>query len=358
MPAGMDTKVALIQSSVWGTAVDADVANMGFPLRTLPLAFGVGPNLIDDTMGGGGFAQDIVQGNIDIAGTPGAWLRFGASELLAIELAMGTAGTAVVEGATTAYRHPVTLADSLDGLMATLAVNKGTTIFEWASVKIHGFTITLRGGGERAEITFDMIAYPAKLSTDVGDPSTTTTMTTVTTYSPRQIVQGSHAVVRINPFSDAALDSGDVIQPNTVTFRYQRPMSGQFVVGGGRAISEPTLDNVPTISVTLEFSEYREAQHDALFIAAKNGTEYKMDLDIVHPSALAGTGFPYRHFFEIGRLALGQPDNPATSPGKIPFTLTLDAMNPETAPTGMAGLLRPFRLTSWNTLTTALLTAP
>jgi hypothetical protein len=350
MPAGMDVVVALSKGSAWGTAASVNAANKGFPLRTLPISFGIGPNLIDDTMGGGGFAQDIVQGNIDVSGTPGAWLRYGDAENLAIALAMGSTTTPIQQGTTTAWLHTFNLASTLDGLYATLAALKGTSVYEWPSLKIHGFTMTWRGGGERAEITFDAIAYPAKLSTDAADLPTNTTLAAVTTFSPRPIVQGFHTVIRMNAVSGAALAAPtDVIEPNEVIFRYQRPMSGEFFVGGGRAISEPTLDNVPTIQVTLNYGTYQVAAHDALFAAAKAGTEYKMDITMTHPSALAGTAFPYKIIIRIPRMALGQPDNAATGPGKIPFSITMDAMKPTVASAGMSGLLTPFDYQAYST---------
>ena len=350
MPAGMDVVVALAKGTTWGTAVSVNLANKGFPLRTLPIAYGIGPNLIDDTMGGGGFAQDIVQGNIDLAGSPGGFLRYGDSQHLAIALAMGSTTTPVQQGTTTAWLHTFSLASSLDGLFATLAASKGSSIYEWPSLKLTGWTLTLRGGGERAEIAFDAIAYPAKVSTDTADLPTNTTLAAVTTFAPRRIVQGFHCVVRMNPVSDAALASpADVITPNELIFRYQRPMSGEFFVGGGRAISEPALDNVPTIQVTLNYGTYQVAAHDELFAAAKAGVEYKMDIIAQHPSALAGLGFPYKIQIRIPRLALGQPDNQATGPGRIPMSITLDAMKPEVASAGMSGLLMPFDWQSTST---------
>jgi len=350
MPAGMESVVALAQGTTWGTAVTVNAVNKGFPLRTLPLAFGVGPNLVDDTMGGGGFAQDIVQGNIDISGTPTAFLRYGDSENLALALAMGSTTTPVQQGTTLAYLHTFDLGTTLDGLFGTIVATKGASIYEWPSVKINGFSWTIRGGGERAEVAYDMIGYPAKLSSDTADLPTNTTLASLTTFTPRRIVQGFHCVVRMNPVSGSALASpADVITPNEIIFRYQRPMTGEFFVGGGRAISEPALDNVATIQVTLNYGTYQVAAHDALLAAAKAGVEYKMDIIATHPSALAGVGWPYKISVLIPRLALGQPANDLSGPGRIPFSITLDAMKPESASAGMAGLLKPFQILSYST---------
>lgn len=358
MAAGMDTKVALIKSTVWGTAVPANVALKGFPLRTLPFDIGVGPNLVDDTMGGGGFAQDIVQGNVDLAGQPTAFWRYGDSLNLAIALAMGTAGAPVQIATSGAYTHTFQLAATLEGLMATLAANKGTTIYEWPSVKVHGFTITQRAGGERGEIAFDMIAYPGKIHTDAADPSSISTLASVTTMTPRRLVQGFHCVLRMNAIDDDALASPThVFEPGDFVFTYQRPMSGDHVMNGSRAITEPELDNVPTITLQVNFPVYRTAAHDALIAAAKAGTEFKADITVTHPSLNAGSSGTnkYKHTIRIPRLAVGNPTNGANGPGKISFAITLDAMRPEVASAGMTGLLLPFDYQTVTSLATDIL---
>ena len=254
MPAGMQVTVALIKKATaagaWAAAgTDTNVVLAGFPITGWTIGEPVGELIVDTTFGNAQ-AKDADAGNLSLNGDITCFARYDALTL-PFALVMGIAGVPATV-ATTGREHTLKWANSVDQLVATMAMNTITSVDEFPSLKFSGFTIH-QVTGQPADLTFNAIANTKRYSTDSGDlPAATGGLAAVTTIPIRYRLMGHHLTVRANLQGAGALASPtDVITPNDITLTVNRNMVGDHVFNNSRIIDEPELDNVPTSTLAL-----------------------------------------------------------------------------------------------------------
>lgn len=351
MPSGTEVKVALKQSTTWGTAISVNEAGRGIFLTGWTGRNARVGDLVPDPSFGSSFVADVETGNVDLAGQFNAIGRYDTG-LLLLALCMGAAATPVQQATTTAYLHVLSVTNSIDGKMATFVADLVTHLIEFVSVKVHGVTITMETG-QYPQFAFDYIAHSVRFSNDTVNPPTNTTIASATIPTDRPPMFGRHMKIRTNRIGDAALSDSNRILPGRVVFRFQRPMSGDHLFDGQDVVDEPSPTDQPRTSVELLFPVHRSPSA-TLVVDAGNAVEYKMDITFTSP-LLAGTGFPYQFRIDIPRLRWGAPDIPVNGLGKIPCTLTAEALDPASASPGMT-TLQPFEVSIINKNTTVIMT--
>jgi hypothetical protein len=330
MPSGLEIKAAVKKAAVWDTPVACGASN-GVLLKGDTLKRTV-ESLVDNGLGQA-FGKNMDQGEIKAEGALSAFLRYDGLDLL-IALAMGaTGGAPAQQGATTAYAQAFTLADLLDGLFSTIAINKKVNVFEYTSAKITGFT--LKGEmGKPLEIDFDVIADdedPASVTNDL------TSFANVTYFETAHRVLMSQGEFRINDRSGAALGAGDVIKPSSFELAFRRKLAGKYVAGGSNRIDEPLNEGLPEVTLKLTFPRYTATTYLTAL-----GADTRKKMDIVFTGAEIEA--PYNREFKIQfpHLALTNAEA-ATAKGQIEHPLEFKCLATDTAPTGMAGILKPFQ---------------
>lgn len=257
-------------------------------------------------------------------------------------IAIPAATSATTQGSMSAgiADHTYDLADSIDGLFVTLAVNNVISIQEAVTAKIAG--VSIKGSiGNALTITFKIIAY------NVITGSVTNTLVTfanVTYRDTENRVLHNQGVFRMNGRDGDALDSGDIIYPSEFELSADRKMSGVYGAGGSfNNIDEPTNDGIPEVKLKLTFPRFNSLTH---FTDWEANTPMKMD--VTFTGALI-SGSSYRTMVLLmPHLKYANVEAPEER-GIIKHPLEFNALAVNAAPTGMTGITKPFRLTLKNT---------
>ncbi len=331
MPSGDEIKAALKKASVWGTPV-ACGAGDGILLTGDSLKRRIENIPVKDL--GVAFVRDREQGKVTVAEVLNANLRYEGLDL-ALALCMGaTGGAPAQQGATAAYAQTFTIADIIDGLFGTLAVNKVVNVFEYPSVKVEGFTIKGEMGGP-VSVDFDVAA-----DDEVEDSATNSlaSFANVTYRDMSNVVLMSQGVFRINDQAAAALGPGDVINVSAFELAFRRKNDRVFVTGGGNRISEPLREEEPEITLKLTFPRYTSTAY-----IGDLGADTRKKMDITFTGRAIEGAYNYQFRFQLPHLAILNADA-ATEKEQIKHPLELAAMAAASAPAGMTGITKPFQL--------------
>lgn len=345
MPSGLEVKAAVKKAATWGTAV-ACGAGDGVLLTGDTLKRTI-ESLADDSLGLP-FGEQRDQGEIKVEGALSAFLRYDGLDLL-IALAMGETSGAPTQpdavGAPNTYQQTFKLADALDGIFGTVAVNKKVNVFEYSTCKIAGFTI--RGEmGKPIEIDLDVIA-----NDEIYNSSTNslTSFANVTYPERENRALMSQGVFRLNDQSAAALADTDKIYPQGFELSFKRNLKGDYVAGQNNKIIEPLNDGLPEIKLKLTFPRYTETTYLSAL-----GSDTRKKMDIVLTGALIEATY-YRTFkLQLPHLALLNAEH-ATEKGQIIHPLEFDCLATPTAPSGMTGITKPFQVDVTNKKSTDVL---
>ncbi len=345
---GRETIIGVKKAAVWGTAVAAG-ANNGVLVRgDFDLGLDISQDKAEDV--GVAFVETVDAGRVTAEGTLGAWLRFEGLDVL-LALAMGTAGAPVQQRVTTAHRHTLQLATTLDGLFASIAAKKKSDrVFEWAGVKVGGFTIkgAMRGP---TEITFPLIAND--LARNAGSGTNNTTTIAAVTYRSKGLraYTDENAYLRMNDQSGAGLGAGDNLVVSEWELAYRRQLAGGHVTDGTRGIDEPRSTGFPEITFSVKFPQYGDAA-ETFWTNFDAATAKKAAVYLKGP--LIASTYYNEILISMPHLKVASIKTPISGPGKIPTDVVFNVLNAAAAPTGMT-VTKPFQLELQNTITTDLL---
>lgn len=329
---GTESKAAIRKSSIWGIAIQCGA---GDGVMILPSEIKKTRESIAEDSIGTYFATVLDQGVVRAEGDLSAYLRYDGLDLM-IALAMGaTAGAPAQQGATGAYAQSFKLANSLDGLMATLAVDNEVNVDECPSVKVAG--ITIRGEvGRPLEIAFHLIANDRITGSST---NTHQSMDSVTYFETANRALFSQAVFRMNAQSGSALSDSDRVYPSAFTLRLDRKLKGFHTLGtDANTIDEPSNDGQPECTLSLTFPRYTGATHFSDWDAA---TQKKLDI------ALTGTTIEssYKRTLKImlPNLAYKGAELPMRR-GVLEHPVEFNCLSCASAPAGMSNVTMPFQI--------------
>lgn len=265
-----------------------------------------------------------------------------------IALACGTAGSPV-SAAAGVYTNTYGLADTLDGLFATLAFYRVIDVKEIPTAKIDGFTITGEAG-QPIKITFHVIGDTRNVNTgSSGTNNPDSSWTSVTIVERDNRLMFSDLAVWINDASGVALSSGDAIYPNGFTLTYRRNTAGDQTADGDDLIDEP-MGGVPECTLNMTFPKHTTA-------AIANFTDFDASTPKKAQLAFTGAeitaGYNYEFNVLLPNLVINEAASTISGPDKIPHALTFTCLGRENAPTGMTGLNEPFEIQVQNTMATS-----
>ena len=264
-----------------------------------------------------------------------------------------TVGQTVVDGTVTwtcekppCYANSYKLTTDLAGLFATIAIlKKSDIVHEFPSAKIMGFTISGEMGAP-CQITFNVLANLLDLA------STTNTAATMAniTYPDKgnRIILNKDCTFMINDESGAALDVGDKVYPSGFEFSFSRPMEGDLLFGNDD-IDEPAGTDFPEITLTLNFPQYNDANHQ-FFTDWNAYTRKKAEL-YFKGALIEGTTY-YDLKMTFPNLKVADPDAAVSGAGKIPASIPFRVLGTDTAPAGMTGITQPFQVDVKNSRST------
>ncbi|MDO8282699.1 MAG: phage tail tube protein [Thermodesulfovibrionia bacterium] len=336
---GREVRVALKKAAVWGTAV---ACGAGDGILCLADSMKKKINSEVDNSLGLAFAEDRDQGNIVVEGGLPAYLRYDSHDR-PIALAMGSTQAPTQQGATAAYVNSILLADNIDGLFASLAINKIINVDEFPSDKIVGFTI--KGvSGQVVMIEYIKICNDKVVASIVNN---LTSFANVTYLEKTNRVLFGQGVFRINAQAGGALADGDIVTPSAFEFTFKRNLKGEYVAGSANKIDEPTNEGVPEIKLKLTFARYTATTYIADLFA-----DVKKKMDITFTGAVIEGAYSRQFKLQFPNLAYSDADAP-TKEAKLDNVVEFDCLATTAAPTGMAGILKPFQVNLINKRTTS-----
>jgi hypothetical protein len=245
-------------------------------------------------------------------------------------LALGTGGTA---GSPNTF-EPAT---NKTGKYATIVRDKVQFISE-ANGKCSGFDLSFGDNG-RAEIKWKFICDKEKVDSTIN----TATQVSALTF-PTQGLRAffKQLTFRVNLQSGGALAAGDAVKVTDLKLTYEQKMD-ELLVAGQDSIIEPEEDAYPEIGIEWTFARLDSASDDYIGYHRDN-TSLKADMTFVGPSI--GT-FATAMLFQFPNLIVREaPVEFKASAKNVHPTVKVGAYKAASAPTGMTGVTKPFRLTT------------
>lgn len=260
-------------------------------------------------------------------------------------LAMGSPAAVTistsVSGQTTSWLHIMDLAPSIDGLGATFAIDKNLYIDELTSAKIYGFEEANDSNGSM-DVSYKVLgSKPTPLSSI----NVTATLAGATFAALTNRIVQQQGVFRMNAQSGGSLVAADAIKAESIKFTFERPQDAPHVFGQNYVV-EPADNGWPTYMIEVRFPRMNTVSANSLYNGLVAGSAWKADWTFTSGTYINSTDawmkqyqFPHIELVEDGFSA------PTNGAEQVKPVAKFACRLPAAAPTGMAGVTRPFRLT-------------
>jgi hypothetical protein len=257
-------------------------------------------------------------------------------------LAMGSPNAVTIatsaSGQVTSWRHIIDLAPSIDGLGLTFAIDKVLFVDELTSAKVYGFSFGLGDSG-----VFDE-SYKL-LGTQMTNISSTNTRSTVNGATFKAIdnrVFEKQTTVRMNLQSAGSLTASDAIAVEALEFTFERPQDAPFVTGQDY-VFEPGDNGHPRVTMAWTYPRMSTISANSLYQALRD--DQNMKVDITKSGALINSTDRYSILYQMPHVELEEWQATVTGPNQVKPRASFVLKQAQSAPTGMSGITRPFRLT-------------
>jgi Phage tail tube protein len=260
-------------------------------------------------------------------------LRYEGLELLAA-LIQGTAGVPSTVD-TSARQHDLLLAESIDGLFATLAYEliKDTKVIEIPAVKWNKLMVTAKQGA-MVELEFSGIADDYN---DASASNTPTTIDTVTITSNENFAVFREVEVLMNAQAGAGLASpGDQVAVEGFTLTIERQMEARVTSRRGDKTDEPIDTGPAQVTGQFEFGFLEGgADGNSGFMADQLAGAEKKAKILITSSQLAGAATAYYQWiFWLPLIQFGPAKPGLPDAGGQKWVQPFEAHHVDTVPTG------------------------
>lgn len=259
-------------------------------------------------------------------------------------LAMGSPVAVTISnstsGQTTSWSHVLDLAPSIDGLGATFAIHRKLYVEELTSAKIYGFGETVGENGV-CEQSFKVLGTKATNLSSVNAAVNSTVYTSSYPALGGKIFR-NQGTFRLNTQSGGSLGAGDAQQIEAFSFTFERPQDRSFAYGQDYLI-EPADNEFPTFSLSVTFPRMNTLSANSLYGYLTAGTAFKADLTYL--GAFINSTDKLTKLYQFPYLELQDFATPTQGAAQVKPTATFMAKEASSAPTGMSGVTKPFRLT-------------
>lgn len=242
-------------------------------------------------------------------------------------------------GQTTSWTHQFDMADAIDGLGATIAIDKVQYVEELTSCKVHGFEITQDGNGAINQ-TFKILATKP---TNISSINTNSTLAGASYPGLTNRIMQQQGVFRMNLSSAGALAGTDAVKAESIRFSFIRPQDAPHVYGQD-FVDEPADNGWPEPMIEVTFPRMNTVSANSLYAGLRSATAFKADWTF-SGAYINSTDqysklyqFPYLQLMSDGFLAATAGASQVKPVAKFACRLA------PTSPTGMA-FVRPFRIT-------------
>lgn len=351
---GTQVKAALKKSAVWGTAV-AVGAGDGLWVRTPGDAIPEREEVPDEAVGQIGPSEvdygNTTAGTDDIVGD-----MYYEGEDTALALVLGTAGAPTTPSSgSTARQHLYKVRDTIQDLFATYAVKRGAAgIFEFPSVKLHGFEIS----GEAGQPLSIALKNIKNTLARTGQATTAAAFDSNVTFPNRKDkIMFNQGVYLLNLQSAGALSSPtDKIRPRRVMVSFIRALEGDHVGDGNDYVDQPEETGFIEALLEVEFPQFGSGStYVDNYLAASNLAKALWKFEMTFTGRNFDGSDDYLFKVQIPAMHLIRPESSTDGPGKIAETLRfriLRIKSDDTVPAGMGTIRKFLQLTAINKRTT------
>lgn len=324
---GADTNLILKQGATYGTAVegvsgDKIILESATPSISVTVGesnnIGAGLSMVKDV--------DKLQTDYNISITQQArYQDAGLSRIMALFMGASTASPAEQNVGEGDYLHRITHSATANKFCTIAYDGSSTEPIEYPSCYCSSVTIETGNTPGYLSYTAEFIANDQDITSPVND---TVALAAATAEGDKKIV---HSVTAgsfwINGQADGALDSGDAINPDTVTISYSKPLVKINTFGASSVIKDGLFD--ATITCTFPSLEAL-----TWFTANNAGTLYKALFKV--EGEIIGAGDPYTAAFYFPKLKVVEvPQYELADSGINPLTVVFKALAADSNPTGM-----------------------
>lgn len=242
-------------------------------------------------------------------------------------------------GQVTSWTHQVDLADSIDGLGVTIAIDKNQFVEELTSAKVHGFTLSQADNGAMSQ-TFNVLGNQL---TNISSVNINSTLAGASFPGLTGRIMQQQGVFRMNLNSAGALGATDAVKCESIKFGFVRPQDAPHVYGQ-QGVDEPADNGWPEPTLEITFPRMNTVTANSMFATFRSATALKADWTFT--GALINSTDAYKKLYQWPYLQhLSDGFIAATSGAQqVKPVVKFAARLAPTSPTGMA-FVRPFRLT-------------
>lgn len=258
-------------------------------------------------------------------------------------LAMGSPAAVAIStsatGQSTSWTHTFDLADAIDGLGLTLAIDKVLYIEELTSAKVHGFDVTQDTNGAM-NMTYRVLA---NRPTNISSVNINSTVAGAIYPALGNRVLQQQGVFRMNTHAAGALGASDVLKAESIKLGFTRPQDAPHVYGQD-GVDEPADNGWPEITLEVGFPRMNTPSANSLYAGLRSATAFKADWTFLGP--FINSTDQYKKLYQFPYLQLMDDGFSAPTAGanQVKPQAKFRAGLAATSPTGMA-FVRPFRLT-------------
>jgi hypothetical protein len=251
--------------------------------------------------------------------------------------------SSVAANSLVAYSHAITLSDELDPIF-TLAFDLDRYVTEIPSLKLRGFSLRIGENG-RYNVAFPIVGAKANYDSVV---NTAATVTGATDAVVAHRAFRKNTRIRKNVASDGALGASDesgLIRD--LAFTYGRPLAQDDFVHNQDYIIEPEDDGFADLMVELTFARMNTVSANSLAVGLNLAKVFKMDW--FSQGQFINSTTRRSILIEMPAAQIRSFRAPVTGHNQVRPVATYYLHRASAAPTGMAGLTNPFRMTIVNT---------
>ncbi len=306
---------------------------------------GIKPNpmIVEDDAFGQTFLQQSDVGNLTpVAPQLSAVARFDDYGYIWDACAMGSPAAVTIatsaSGQTTSWQHVIDMSTNIDGIGLTLAIDTVQYIDEVTSAKVHGFTFEDGANGSMREtwkITGNRV-------TNISSTNINSTVAGAVFPTLANRVFKRQGVFRMNAQSGGSLVAADAVSAESIKFMFERPMDTPFVFGQDY-IAEPADNGYPTFELEVTYPRMNTVSANSLHAGLRLATAFKADWTFT--GALINSTDAYKALFQFPYVQVVEFEAPVTGSNQVKPKAKFKARLATSAPTGMAGVVNPFRLT-------------
>lgn len=242
-------------------------------------------------------------------------------------------------GQTTSWTHQYDLADAIDGLGATFAIDRSLYVEELTSAKVHGFELTQADNGAM-NMTYRVTGSKP---TNISSVNINSTVAGASFPSLGNRVVQQQGCFRMNLHSAGALAGTDVIKAESIKLTFNRVQDAPHVYCQDY-IDEPADNGFPEAMIEITYPRMNTVSANSLYAGLRSSTAFKGEWTFT--GALINSTdsykklyqFPYMQLMEDGFLAATNGAAQVKPVAKFALRLA------PSSPTGMA-FVRPIRLT-------------